>query len=210
VAVNTGTVLDASETIGIGHAPGMALAAGLATKREVPILAMVGDGCCGIAAGDFETCTRWDIPVVFFHHNNNVMINATWELFWAKTCTPTGDPLKDSWQTLPGIRYDKMFAEVGHHPEYVERAEQIKPAVKRAFEWSMREKKPSFIECPVEPLAMHTSQAQPGRVLSLAQEFKWDQLPDKGKEAVVMLATPEVIARLPKDYQEGIAAAQKK
>jgi thiamine pyrophosphate-dependent acetolactate synthase large subunit-like protein len=210
IAINTGTVMDASETIGIGHAPGMALAAGLATKREKPILAMVGDGCCGIAAGDFETCTRWDIPVVFLHHNNNTMINATWELTWAKTCTPTGDILKDSWQTLPGIRYDKMFAEVGQHPEYVERAEEIKAVVKRAFEFAMKEKKPAFIEMPIEPFALHTSQAQPGRVLAIANEFKWNELPDRGKEMVVMLATPEVTARLPKEYQEGIAAAQKK
>ncbi len=211
VAVNTGTVLDAAETIGIGHAPGMALAAGLATNRQKPILAMVGDGSVGIAAGDFETCVRWDIPVIFLHHNNNTLINASWELFQQKTCSVTGDILKDSWQTMPDIHYEKMFAEVGCHPEFVEKPEQIKPALKRAFEVAMREKKPAFIECFVEPYAIHPSSAQPGSVISLAAQFKWDDLPERGKEAVVtLLVTPEVTARLPKDYQEGIAAYQKK
>ncbi len=211
VAVNTGTVLDAAETIGIGHAPGMALAAGLATNRQKPILAMVGDGSVGIAAGDFETCVRWDIPVIFLHHNNNTLINAGWELFQEKSCSVTGDILKDSWQTMPDIHYERMFAEVGCHPEFVEKPEQIKPALDRAFEFAMKEKRPAFIECFVEPYAIHPSSAQPGRVISLARQFSWDELPERGKEAVVtLLVTPEVTARLPKDYQEGIAAYQKK
>jgi acetolactate synthase-1/2/3 large subunit len=34
---------------------------------------------------------------------------------------------------LPNIRYDKIFAEMGCHGEHVETAEQIIPALERAF-----------------------------------------------------------------------------
>ena len=54
--MNTGTVLDAAETIGIGHGPGMAVAAGLYTKCEKPIIVLLGDGGLGAGGGDIETC----------------------------------------------------------------------------------------------------------------------------------------------------------
>ncbi len=211
VAVNSGQVLDASETIGIGHSPGMALAAGLATKRAKPIFALMGDGAVGAAGMDIETCCRWEIPCVFLHENNNTLINGTWENFWAKTCSVTGDVLKDSWETVHDIHYEKMFAEFGCHPEFVDKPEQLKPAIRRAFEFAMREKKPAFVEVFVDADVVHSTQAQPGRVLSLSQSFKWDELPEKGQRLIAtQLVTPAVLQRLPKDYQDGINTYLKK
>jgi acetolactate synthase-1/2/3 large subunit len=39
----------------------------------------------------------------------------------------------DSWGMLPDVRYDKIFAEMGCHTELVTEAEQIRPALERAF-----------------------------------------------------------------------------
>ncbi len=210
VAVNTGTVLDASETIGIGHSPGMALAAGLATNREKPVLALMGDGAVGANGMDIETCARWNIPVVFLHENNNTLINGVWEIFNEKTCSVTGDIAKDSWETIRDIHYEKMFAEFGCHTEFVERPDQIKPALKRSFEIAMREKRPAFIETFVDMDVLHSNQAQPRALASRAVVTRWEELSVKGQKLIAtQLSSPAAIAILPDDWKEGIAAYQK-
>ena len=211
VAVNTGTVLDAAETIGIGHSPGMALAAGLATKRQKPILGLMGDGAVGANGMDIETCVRWDIPVVFLHENNNTLINGSWENFYSKVATPTGDILKDSWETVPDIRYDKMFAELGCHAEFIERPEECVPAMKRAFEFVMREKKPAFVEAFVDMDVIHSNMASPRMLLRTSAALRWEEVPEKGKKLVAtQLASSASFSMLPKDWQEGINSYQKK
>jgi len=211
VAVNSGTVLDASETIGIGHSPGMALAAGLATNREKPILGLMGDGAVGANGMDIETCSRWNIPVVFLHENNNTLINGVWEIFNEKLCSVTGNIAQDSWQTLRDIHYEKMFAEFGCHTEFVERPEQVKPALKRAFEVAMKEKKPAFVEAFVDMDVIHSNMAQPQMLASRAAVTRWNELPEKGQKLIAtQLASPASIAMLPEDWKEGIAVYQKK
>ncbi len=211
VAVNSGTVLDAAETIGIGHSFGMALAAGLATNREKPVIALVGDGAVGAGGFDAETCARWNIPVVFLHENNNTLVNGVWEDFWSKACAVENNILHDSWETLPHIRYEKMFAEIGCHAEFVERPEEVKPAVKRAIEIAIKEKQPAFVEAFVDTEVVHSSMAQPAALARTSLYFRWDELPDKGKKLVAtQLASPAAMTRLPKDWQDGIASYQKK
>ena len=210
VAVNTGTVLDASETIGIGHSPAMALGAGIVTKGTKPILALMGDGAVGAGGMDIETCVRWDIPVVFLHENNNTLINGRWELFFSKACAVTGDILKDSWQTVPNIHYERMFAEVGCHPEFVERPEEVKPALKRAFAFAMREKKPAFVEAFVDMEVLHSITANPAMVLRVATLLDWEEVAEPGKKLVAtQLATPTILPMLPESWKKGIAEYKK-
>ncbi|MFH1640155.1 MAG: thiamine pyrophosphate-binding protein, partial [Chloroflexota bacterium] len=210
VAVNTGTVLDASETIGIGHGPGMAVAAGLYSKCEKPIVTLLGDGAVGAGGMDIETAARWNIPAIFLHENNNTLIAGMYENFHAKVAAPTGNSVQDSWQTIHNIRYDRMFAEVGCHTEFVERPEQIKPAIERAIEVSVREKKPSFVECFVDPDVLSSMfGSNPGIALRQAITLTWDQMPDKGKNLMARIMRPNIQAMLPKDWQEGITAMQK-
>ncbi|MFH0847817.1 MAG: thiamine pyrophosphate-binding protein [Chloroflexota bacterium] len=211
VAVNTGQVMDASETIGIGHSPGMALAAGLSTNRNKLVVGLMGDGALGAHGMDIETNVRWDIPAVFIHHNNNTLINGAWEYFNSKACAVEGNILHDSWETMPWVRHEKMFAEMGCHPEFIERPEQAKEALKRACQFAMKNKRPSFVECFVDMEILHSNYAQPASVLRFAGQIKWDELPDKGQKLIAtQLVTPGVMPRLPKDWQEGIAAYQKK
>jgi acetolactate synthase-1/2/3 large subunit len=39
----------------------------------------------------------------------------------------------DPFEMLPGLRYDRMFEAIGCHGEHVERPEEIRPALARAF-----------------------------------------------------------------------------
>lgn len=211
VAVNTGTVLDASETIGIGHSPGMALAAGLATNREKPILGLMGDGAVGAGGMDIETCCRWNIPVVFLHENNNTLINGSWENFNAGLCAVEGNILHDSWQVTHDTHYERIFAEFGAHPEFVERPDQVIPALKRSFQFAMKEKMPAFIECFVDMDVVHSNMAQQRGLQNRATIVRWNELPEKGRKLIAtQLIQPQTIPTLPKDWQEGIASFQKK
>ncbi len=210
-AINTGTVLDSAETIGIGHSVGMAIAAGLATNREKPILALMGDGAIGSNGMDIETCTRWNIPVIFLHENNNTLINGSWEIFYGKMAAIDGNMQRDSWQTLPNIRYDKMFAEMGCHPEFVERSEECVPALRRAFQFAMREKRPAFVEAFVDMDVVHSNMASPRALIGRAAIVRWDELPERGKRIIAnQLVSGYTLPMLPKDWQEGIKTFQKK
>ena len=143
-------VLDASDTIGFGQSPGHALAAGLTTNRSVPIVGIMGDGAIGANLGDIETCSRWNIPVVFVHYNNYNVVTAS-QYIYTGELSPTGIPLRDTWATLPNIRYDKAVAEFGCHSELVERDSEVRPALKRALDFVRDKSRPAFIECFVDP-----------------------------------------------------------
>lgn len=180
-----GMVLDASDTIGIGHGPGLALGAGLTTNRSVPIVCLIGDGGLGAAGMDIETCARWDIPVVFIHENNDTMVAGGWKLFWSKACTPTGNDMLDSFSTLPGIRYDKMMAEFGCHTEFVEKDSEMKAALKRSLDFVRDKNKPAFIEVFVEGRTMNEIW---GTFLTNCCGFlEWEDLPEEGRKAIMEL-----------------------
>jgi thiamine pyrophosphate-dependent acetolactate synthase large subunit-like protein len=210
--VNTGSTLDATETIGFGHAPGMSLGAGLATNRSVPIFSVLGDGAIGFSPMDIETCARWNIPAIFLHENNDNYINGAWELFGAKLYAPEGgNPLHDGCQVLPNIRYDKMMGELGAKPFFVDKPGQLKPALSQAFKHAAQEKLPAFIEVFVDKDVVHSNMANPITMITRSNTMKWDDLPDKGKSFVAnQIANPQILPRFSKDWQEGIAAYQKK
>jgi len=128
----------------------MAIGAALATNRQKPIFAIMGDGAVGAGGMDIETAVRWNIPAVFCHENNGTMVTGGWKYFSAKWCSPTGNRLLDSWETMPNIRYDRMFKEFGCHTEFVERDAELKPALKAAFDYVKKECKPAFVEVMVE------------------------------------------------------------
>lgn len=144
------SVLDSSDTIGFGHFAGQCLAWGLATNRDKPIIATVGDGALGSAMGDIETLSRWNIPAVLVHWNNNYLVTGP-RYMWTKREYPAQSVLRDHTATLPNIRYDRMMKEYGCHTEFVERDVEIKPALKRAFDFVRKEYRPAFIEAFIDP-----------------------------------------------------------
>jgi len=75
---------------------------------------------------DIETARRYNLPVVYVVCNNNALVGTTYR--------PLFYPEQDSWEFLPGIRYDRMFKELGCYTEHVESPDDIRPALTRAFE----------------------------------------------------------------------------
>jgi acetolactate synthase-1/2/3 large subunit len=109
----------------LGSGPGYAMAAKLAhPDRQVVLLS--GDGAFGFSAMEFDTMVRHRIPVVCVIGNNGI---------WALEKHPMMSMLGVSIAADlgPRTRYDKVVEALGGHGELVDRPEEIRPALERAF-----------------------------------------------------------------------------
>ncbi len=117
--------LDAGPLGTLGAGTGFALAAKLAhPEKQVAIL--FGDGAFGLNGMEFETMARHNLPIVGVIGNDGQ---------WAQIKHPQKAMLGHSTAAdlAPGIRYDKMVEALGGYGELVERPEDIRPALERAF-----------------------------------------------------------------------------
>jgi acetolactate synthase-1/2/3 large subunit len=109
----------------LGSGPGYAMAAKLAhPDRQVILLS--GDGAFGFSAMEFDTLVRHRIPVVCVVGNNGI---------WGLEKHPMESMLGVSIGTDLGsaTRYDRLVQALGGHGELVERPDEIRPALERAF-----------------------------------------------------------------------------
>jgi len=109
----------------LGSGPGAALAAKIAhPERQVCLL--LGDGAFGFAGMEFDTFVRHGVPVVGVMGNNGI---------WALEKHPMeflyGYSVAAELQ--PGCRYDEVVTALGGHGELVERPDDLRPALERAF-----------------------------------------------------------------------------
>ena len=92
-------------------------------KPDKQVLVLHGDGSYGINAMEIDTAVRHNIPVVVVISNNGGWTaNAPWQL-----------PLPKPGRTLGFTRYDRVAMELGAHGEFVEKPQEIRPALERAF-----------------------------------------------------------------------------
>ncbi|HWI65959.1 MAG TPA: thiamine pyrophosphate-dependent enzyme, partial [Symbiobacteriaceae bacterium] len=111
-------------TLGVGM--GFAMAARLA-RPDSPVLLLLGDGTAGLNLMEVEAAVRQQLPFVVVIGND-----AGWtqirrgqvQMFGEDRAPATG---------LEFTRYDLAAAGLGAHAEYVERPEEIRPALDRAF-----------------------------------------------------------------------------
>jgi acetolactate synthase-1/2/3 large subunit len=111
-------------TLGIG--PGYAMAAKL-VRPDANVVIMYGDGSFGLNGLEFEALARQNIPVVAVIGND-----AAWQqirrgqvaMYGAERAVATG---------LDHTRYDKVVEAVGGKGFWVERVEQLGPALDEAF-----------------------------------------------------------------------------
>lgn len=111
----------------IGAAIPFALAARVA-RPEAPILCVLGDGTFGFHMAEFDTAFRHGLPFVAVVGND-----AKWNAEHQIQIREYGANRTHGCELAPGTRYDLVAAALGGHGEYVTRAEEIVPAVERAF-----------------------------------------------------------------------------
>jgi acetolactate synthase I/II/III large subunit len=131
----------------LGAGPGAALAAKLAhPERQVCLL--VGDGAFGFAGMEFDTFVRHGVPVVGVMGNNGI---------WALEKHPMeflyGYSVAADLQ--PGCRYDEVVTALGGHGELVERPEELRPALERAFASG----KPALVNVLTDPAVVYPRKA---------------------------------------------------
>ena len=109
----------------LGSGPGYAMAAKLA-RPAAQVILLSGDGAFGFSAMEFDTMVRHRIPVVCVVGNNGI---------WALEKHPMLNMLGASVAADLGrkTRYDKVVEALGGYGELVERPEDIRPALDRAF-----------------------------------------------------------------------------
>ncbi len=111
-------------TLGVG--PGYAIAAKLA-KPESPVVIVYGDGSFGLHAMEFEACVRQKINVVGVVGNDGAWTQirrGQAQLYGEERAVAT---------RLAFTRYDRVVEALGGYGEYVERPEDIRPAMARAL-----------------------------------------------------------------------------
>jgi acetolactate synthase-1/2/3 large subunit len=111
-------------TLGVG--PGYAMAAKLA-KPDSPVIIVYGDGSFGLHAMEFEACVRQKINVVGVIGND-----AGWTQIRRGQVQLYGEERSVA-TALSFTHYEKVVEALGGHGEYVERPEQIRPAMERAL-----------------------------------------------------------------------------
>jgi acetolactate synthase I/II/III large subunit len=120
-----GQVVDAGPLAPVGHGVGMGIGVQLARPGK-QVVVISGDGGLGIGGFDMETAARYNLPVITLLWNNS-----SWGPNFDQMPGLMGRT--DPFNMLKDIRYDKMFAEMGCHGEFVDKPEQIVPALERAF-----------------------------------------------------------------------------
>ena len=111
-------------TLGVGMP--FALAAQIA-KPDKRVLIIYGDGSFGFNGMEFDTAVRFGLPIVGIVGND-----AAWGQMLRPQVALYGEDRTVATH-LSYTRYDKVVEALGGHGEFVERPEEIRPALERAF-----------------------------------------------------------------------------
>lgn len=109
----------------LGTGPSFAMAAKLA-KPDKQVLLLSGDGSFGLNAMEFDTMIRYGIPIVCVISNDEA-----WGAIVHDQLRRGPDRIFET--QLGFVRYDKVVEGLGGYGEMVEKPEDIRPALERAF-----------------------------------------------------------------------------
>jgi len=125
----------------VGAALPLALAAKLA-KPEAPVVLFIGDGGMGFYGYEFHTAVRHNLPIVAIVGNDQ-----GWGMERHIQAAIYG-PDKTLGVELGLLRYDKIVEAMGGHGEFVEKPEELRPALERAFASGL----PSCVNVMIQPV----------------------------------------------------------
>src|SRR6185312_12909558 len=109
----------------LGTGPGYALAAKLA-HPERQVVMMLGDGAFGFTGMEYDTLARHGVNVVGIMGNNGIWALEKHPMEFLYGYSVAAD-------LRPATRYDEVVAALGGYGEMVDRAEDVAPAIERAF-----------------------------------------------------------------------------
>lgn len=121
-----GTWMDPGPLGTLGVGPGYAMAAKL-LRPDARVVLMLGDGSFGLNGMEFEAMARQGIPVVGVVGND-----ACWTQIFRGQVEIYGEERAVATK-LDYTRYDRVVEALGGHGEWVERVEELAPALERAF-----------------------------------------------------------------------------
>lgn len=120
-----GQILDAGPRVALGQGIGMSIGAAVARPGR-QVVTLVGDGGMGIAGPDIETMIHYGIPCIVVVLNNSS---------WGGNAL-MGDDIHPNidWTVGQNNRWDLAFEALGAHGEFVQRSDQLEPALRRAID----------------------------------------------------------------------------
>jgi acetolactate synthase-1/2/3 large subunit len=131
----------------LGSGPGYALAAKIA-RPDRQVCLLLGDGAFGFSGLEFDTMVRHGVPVVGVMGNNGI---------WALEKHPMeylyGYSVAAELQ--PECRYDQVVEALGGHGELVQRPDELRPALERAFASG----KPALVNVLTDPSVVYPRKA---------------------------------------------------
>jgi acetolactate synthase I/II/III large subunit len=127
----------------LGTGPGYALAAKLAHPERQVVL-MLGDGAFGFSGMEFDTLARHGVNVVAVMGNNGIWALEKHPMEFLYGYSVAAD-------LRPETRYDEVVEALGGYGELVKTAQDVKPALERAFSSG----KPALVNVLTDPSVVY-------------------------------------------------------
>jgi acetolactate synthase I/II/III large subunit len=127
----------------LGTGPGYALAAKLAHPDRQVVL-MLGDGAFGFSGMEFDTLVRHGVNVVGVMGNNGIWALEKHPMEFLYGYSVAAD-------LRPATRYDQVVEALGGYGELVERPQDFRPALERAFSAG----KPALVNVLTDPAVVY-------------------------------------------------------
>ena len=115
-----------------------------AARPDAQVVVIAGDGAFGLNGFEFETLTRFGLPVVFVIGND-----AAWGEIRIPQRGIYGEDAEVATLLAP-TRYDLLTEAFGGHGEHVERPDELAPALERA----LASGEPAIVNVMLDPLGM--------------------------------------------------------
>ncbi len=119
-----------------------------------PVVAITGDAGFGYTAMEMETLAKHRMPAIVIIYNNNAW--GTW------TSRRDDKSIAGMHVFQENLRYDLVAEGLGAHGEYVVGPGEFRPALERAYQVAVTERRPSVINCQAKKEFSIRDQYPPG------------------------------------------------